>query len=42
MILGAQSGIHAHVEKTMDKTYLGDSVYVADTGYGIVLTTENG
>ena len=26
----------------MNKVYLGDSVYVAFDGYGIVLTTENG
>ena len=25
-----------------DKTYLGDSVYVDFSGYGITLTTENG
>ena len=26
----------------MPKEYLGDSVYVTDDGYGIILTTENG
>lgn len=26
----------------MEKRYLGDSVYVADDGFGLVLTTENG
>jgi hypothetical protein len=24
------------------KVYLGDSVYVQDDGYGLILTTENG
>ena len=26
----------------MNKTYLGDSVYVEDDGYFMILTTENG
>jgi hypothetical protein len=26
----------------MEKTYLGDSVYAENDGFGIILTTENG
>lgn len=30
------------MEREKIKTYLGDSVYAKDDGYGIILTTENG
>lgn len=26
----------------LEKTYLGDAVYVEDDGYGLILTTEDG
>ena len=27
---------------TLPKDYIGDSVYIQDTGFGVILTTENG